>query len=106
MNNWMNGEPFASPASDFATTHRLFQTDSSILEPSQLYVLLDEDEITLNNEMFVVYTNPAQGFQDEPSRRHKTGNPLVFADGHSEMFIFTDDDQDLEELENAATVSQ
>ena len=106
MNNWMNGEPFASPADDLDTTHRLFQTDSSILKPSQLYVFLDEDEITLNDGMFVVYMNPAQGFQDEPSRRHKTGYPLVFADGHSEIFTFIDDDQDLKELENAATISQ
>jgi prepilin-type N-terminal cleavage/methylation domain-containing protein len=106
MNNWMNGEPFASPANDFDTAHRLFQKDASISNPSQLYVFLDEDESTLNDGMFVVYMNPAQGLQDEPSRRHKTRYPLVFADGHSEIFKFFYQDQDFEKLRGAATVSQ
>ena len=61
MNNWMNGEPFASAANDFDTAHRLFQKDSSISSPSQSYVFLDEDESTFNDGMFVVYMNPIQG---------------------------------------------
>jgi prepilin-type N-terminal cleavage/methylation domain-containing protein len=104
MNNWMNGWPFADLSDTVDSTHRLFQTDSSIITPSQLYVFLDEDDITINDGMFVVYMNPDEGFQDEPSQRHITGYPLVFADGHSEIFKFVDDDQDLEKLESAATV--
>jgi len=106
MNNWMNGEPFASAANDFDTTHRLFQTESSIINPSQLYVFLDEDDSTINDGMFVVYMSPEQGIQDEPSQRHKTGYPLVFADGHSEIFKLTGKDADLARLRDAASVSQ
>ena len=106
MNNWMNGEPFASAANDFDTAHRLFQKDSSISSPSQSYVFLDEDESTLNDGMFVVYMNPIQGLQDRPAHRHKTGYSLIFADGHSEIFRFFDEDRDLEKLRGVATVSQ
>jgi type II secretory pathway pseudopilin PulG len=106
MNNWMNGEPFADAANNPDTTHRLFKTDSSIITPSQLYVLIDEDASSINDGMFVVYMNPANGLQDQPSLRHKTGYPLTFADGHAEIFKFYGSSQDLTMLENAATISQ
>jgi len=105
MNNWMNGQPFADSGNDIDTAHRLFKKDTDVLKPSQLYVFLDEDESTINDGMFVVYMNPAQGVQDEPSHRHKTGYPISFADGHAEIFHFAEDDEvDLATLENAATI--
>src|SRR5271168_4567801 len=55
MNNWMNGEPFASSANNFDMAHRLFQKDAGIITPSQLFVFLDEDGSTINDGMFVVY---------------------------------------------------
>jgi len=106
MNNWMNGEPFADPANNLDMTHRLFKTESSISSPSQLYVFIDEDASSINDGMFVVYMNPAEGLQDQPSLRHKTGYPLTFADGHAEIFPFINDDQDVAKLRNAATVPQ
>lgn len=106
MNNWMNGEPFADAANNLDTAHRLFKTDSSIVNPSQLYVFIDEDASSINDGMFVVYMNPAAGLQDQPSRRHKTGYPLTFADGHAEIFRFYSEVQDLTKLEDAATISQ
>jgi prepilin-type N-terminal cleavage/methylation domain-containing protein len=105
MNNWMNGEPYAS-LSDFDYGHRLFKTDTSIPNPSQLYVFLDEDASTINDGMFVMYMNPDQGLQDYPSRRHKTSFPLTFADGHAESLKLGGDSQLLSELENVATVPQ
>jgi prepilin-type N-terminal cleavage/methylation domain-containing protein len=105
MNNWMNGQPFGDSANDLDTTHRLFATESSITTPAQLFVFIDEGE-SINDGMFVVYMDPARGFQDEPAARHKTGYPLTFADGHAEMFRFFDDDQDLAKLESVATVLQ
>ena len=105
MNNWMNGEPFASPANDFDTAHRLFRKDASISRPSQLYVFLDEDASTINDGMFVVYMNPVAGFQDQPTRRHKTGYPITFADGHAEIFRFTSYAENLAKLQSGATMS-
>jgi len=104
MNNWMNGEPFASPANDFDGAHRFFKKDTVITSPSQLYVFLDEDDSTINDGMFVVYMNPAEGFQDEPSLRHKIGYPITFADGHAEIFRFANGYANLIQLEGVATV--
>jgi prepilin-type N-terminal cleavage/methylation domain-containing protein len=106
MNNWMNGEPFANAANNLDTTHRLFQRDSSILSPAQLYIFLDEDDSTINDGMFVVYMDPAQGMQDEPSLRHKTGYPLAFGDGHSESFKVANASVELLKLESAATIPE
>ena len=106
MNNWMNGEPFADSANNLDLGHRLFKTESSITSPSSLYVFIDEDAGTINDGMFVVYMNPANGLQDQPSLRHKTGYPLTFADGHAEVYRFYGAGQDLANLENAATVAQ
>ena len=106
MNNWMNGEPFADPANNLDTAHRLFKTESSILSPSQLYVFIDEDASTINDGMFVVYMNPAEGLQDQPSRRHQTGYPLTFTDGHAEIFKLSGGNVDAQNLVSAATVSQ
>ena len=104
MNNWMNGEPFASPANNLDTAHRLFRVDATIAAPAQLYIFVDEDDSTINDGMFVVYMNPAEGLQDEPSLRHQTGYPLAFADGHSEAFRLGSVSQDLGQLELAATL--
>jgi len=106
MNNWMNGEPFADSANDLDTAHRLFKTETSIPNASKLYVFIDEDASTINDGMFVVYMNPAEGLQDQPSRLHKTGYPLAFADGHTEIFKLMNSTQDLSSLENGATVTQ
>jgi prepilin-type N-terminal cleavage/methylation domain-containing protein len=107
MNNWMNGVPFVSVNSnDLDTAHRLFQTESSIATPSQMFVFIDEDASTINDAMFVTVMNPAEGFEDQPALRHKTGYPLTFADGHAEIFPFISDDQDAAKLRSAATVPQ
>ncbi|HXA44583.1 MAG TPA: prepilin-type N-terminal cleavage/methylation domain-containing protein [Candidatus Angelobacter sp.] len=104
MNNWMYGEPFASPANNFDPAHRLFQKDAAVIRPSQLYVFLDEDGSTINDGMFVVYMDPAEGFQDEPSLRHQIGYPITFADGHAEIFKFNNGYDNLLQLEAVATI--
>jgi prepilin-type processing-associated H-X9-DG protein len=104
MNNWMNGEPFASPANDVDAAHRLFRKDTGINRPSELYVFLDEDDSTINDGMFVVYMSAVEGFQDVPANRHQTGYPITFADGHAEIFKFKDYYANLAKLQSVATV--
>jgi prepilin-type N-terminal cleavage/methylation domain-containing protein len=107
MNNWMNGVPFASSeTSDLDPSHRLFKTESSLSTPAQLFVFIDEDAATLNDGMFVTIMNPKEGFEDLPARRHRTGYPLSFADGHAEIFRFSNESEDLANLRNVTTVSQ
>ena len=108
MNNWMNGLPYASwdKSAGLDTNHCLFARESAIMKPSELFVFIDEDESTINDAMFVTIMNPAEGLEDQPARRHKTGYPLAFADGHAEVFKFGDDAYVLNQLRNAATITQ
>ena len=104
MNNWMYGEPFADAADNFDGAHRLFKKEAGITAPSQMYVFIDEDGSTINDGMFVVYMDPAEGFQDEPSLRHKIGYPITFADGHAEIYRFNNGYDNLLRLEAVATI--
>ena len=104
MSNWMNGEPFANAANSIDSIHRLFQREAGILTPSQLFVFIDEDASTINDGMFVVYMDPSQGFQDQPSLRHQRGYPLTFADGHAEFFEFKNSYNNLLQLESVASI--
>jgi prepilin-type N-terminal cleavage/methylation domain-containing protein/prepilin-type processing-associated H-X9-DG protein len=107
MNNWMNGVPFASIYSnDLDTTNRLFKAESSLSTPSHLFVFIDEDQSTINDAMFVTTMNPREGFEDSPARRHRSGYPLSFADGHAEIFRFINDNEDLARLRSVTTVPQ
>jgi prepilin-type N-terminal cleavage/methylation domain-containing protein len=128
MNTWMNGMPLANINNDPDLTHRVFTTDTSIPLPSQLFVLIDEDEGTINDGMFVVFMNSGEELVDVPAlRRHRFAYPLAFADGHAEIFRLTDGDtkswsvgdprpseidsdgntnSDLVRLRNASTVPQ
>src|ERR1035437_4100896 len=106
MNNWMNGIPYASwnKSAGLDASNRLFETESSMPTPSQLFVFTDEDQSTINDAMFVTIMNPREGFEDLPARRHKTGYPLAFADGHAEIFRFVNGNDDLAKLRGVATV--
>jgi prepilin-type N-terminal cleavage/methylation domain-containing protein len=108
MNNWMNGIPYASweQSAGLDAGHRFFETESGITTPSQLFVFIDEDQSTINDAMFVTILDPREGFEDLPVRRHKTGYPLSFADGHAEIFRFISEAEDLARLRNAATLHQ
>jgi len=66
-----------------------FSKFSSITNPapSQLFVFIDENEVTLDSDIFVLpMTNSSDyGFwPDMPSNRHNQGANLSFADGHVE----------------------
>jgi prepilin-type processing-associated H-X9-DG protein len=107
MNNWMNGVPFATlDPNSRDPSHQLFTTDSNMTAPSQLYVFIDEDAGTINDAMFVLIMNPTEGVEDLPARRHKTGYPISFADGHAETFRLINGNEDLSELRSVATRSQ
>jgi Tfp pilus assembly major pilin PilA len=69
-----------------------YSTYSDIPRPSQLWVLVDEDERSINDGFFV--TDPtAQVWFDFPANsahRHNYSFALNFADGHSEVWRYRD----------------
>jgi len=61
-------------------------------QPSQLFVFIDENELTLSDDQFG-YPSPNDGWigywWDMPSNRHNQGANLSFADGHVERWRWT-----------------
>jgi prepilin-type N-terminal cleavage/methylation domain-containing protein len=81
--------PRPSTASDYIP---FYAKDSDIPNPSQSWVLLEEDERSINDGFFL--TDPtAKIWFDFPAisiRRHNYSFVLSFADGHSEVWRHTD----------------
>jgi hypothetical protein len=81
--------PRPSTAGDYVP---FYAKDSDIPNPSQSWVLLEEDERSINDGFFL--TDPtANIWFDFPAisiRRHNYSFVLSFADGHSEIWRHTD----------------
>ncbi len=88
MNNWMNGLSPAEWMPDLDPSRRVYQKDSDVPAPARLFVFIDEDRDSVNDAMFMVIMDPGYYLNDVPTRAHKTGYPLSFADGHAESFKF------------------
>ena len=110
MNNWMNGISPALWIDGLDPSRKIYQKDSDIPAPSQLFVFMDEDPAGVDDAMFAVIIDPGYGMINIPTRIHRTAYPLSFADGHAESFkwLYADinpDDQDVINLRNAAYIS-
>lgn len=105
MNSFMGGRALAStPKGSVPSTGDqykyipFFAKESELVRPSELWVLLDEDERSINDGFFAPDPpNPATGqsqtWYDFPANtdyRHGLSFGLNFADGHSEMFRLID----------------
>lgn len=97
MNGWMNGRSYgdpsgasttyiAPPATEGALHFRFFRKEAQLSKPSNLWIMLDEDDISLNDSMFLVDMGSGSGLVDLFSRRHKDAYGINFADGHSEIY--------------------
>lgn len=90
MNGFMGARdvalgPIPSTAADYVL---FYAKDSEIPRPSQLWVLLDEDERSINDGFFITDPN-GRLWVDFPaisSHRHGYSFSLNFADGHSEVW--------------------
>jgi prepilin-type N-terminal cleavage/methylation domain-containing protein len=95
MNCFMGGRDpstgvIPSTAGDFV---QFYAKDSEIPQPSQLWVMLDEDERSINDAFFV--SDPtAQVWIDYPAmsaHRHDWSYALNFGDGHSSVWRLSDE---------------
>jgi len=100
-------------------THRFFRKETEVvgnISPSSLWVIMDEDEVSINDcRMWIV--PDLTGFLDVPGSLHGAAACLAFADGHSELKKWVDErtaraepgafsanNQDLEWLKQRTTV--
>jgi len=90
MNAFMGGrDPKIGPLPATATGYvPFFVKDSDLRHPYRLWVMIDEDETTINDGFFL--TDPdARNWLDLPAKsahRHSYSFPLTFADGHTDAW--------------------
>ena len=70
----------------------VFYKDTDFIQPgpSMTFVLLDENEGSINDTLFCDSPLDPNHWQDAPATRHGGGGGLSFADGHSEIKKWTD----------------
>jgi prepilin-type N-terminal cleavage/methylation domain-containing protein len=101
MNSYMGGTSFGvSPVwtpippnnvpSNRNPTTPVYFKDTEIRKPSQTWVVLDEDQASINDAMFLVDMGGGARFLDLPSRNHGFGYGINFADGHAEIYVLRD----------------
>jgi type II secretory pathway pseudopilin PulG len=98
MNSWMNGRSsgdptgastYETPTKDDQLTYVLFRKESQLLNPSALWCLIDEDENTINDSMFMVSMSNFNGIWDRPTVRHGNAYAFSYYDGHFELVHLT-----------------
>jgi prepilin-type N-terminal cleavage/methylation domain-containing protein/prepilin-type processing-associated H-X9-DG protein len=85
MNMYMGRSGFGGSTA----THRFFTKAASITKPSRFYVVMDEDDNTINDGMFRTDGQAIAGntlkVSDWPAYYHGGSGGISFADGHAEM---------------------
>jgi prepilin-type N-terminal cleavage/methylation domain-containing protein/prepilin-type processing-associated H-X9-DG protein len=85
MNCWMNPiTPWGTP-----TNERIFRKSTDILNPSGMFVFIDEASYTIDDGYFVSGPNYTQWINN-PATWHANGCGLSFADGHAEIKVWKD----------------
>jgi len=65
----------------------VYTKEAEIKMPSKTWLVLDEDQQSINDGMFVVNVVTAGQFADLPARVHANGYGINFNDGHAEVYL-------------------
>ena len=60
--------------------------ETELTRPANIFVFLDESEVTIEDGVYLLYRDPADFWQNGPAHRHGHGANLSFADGHCERW--------------------
>ena len=98
MNAYLNAQSFGvtptwvmtSPNNAMNPNAPVYRKESELRRPAQTWVILDEDQESINDGMFMVDMGGAARFLDLPSRNHGYGYGINFADGHAEIYNLRD----------------
>jgi prepilin-type N-terminal cleavage/methylation domain-containing protein len=98
MNSYMGGRSFGaatgwvitSPTTAQDPNYPVYLKETEMKLPSQTWLVLDEDQASINDAMCVVDAGGAYRFADLPSRAHGNGYGINFNDGHAEIYVFRD----------------
>jgi prepilin-type N-terminal cleavage/methylation domain-containing protein len=91
MNGWM-GSRYMESFYYGQANYRTFIRESEIAasSPSELWMIMDEHEDSIDDAWFLVTMNDSQPFASFPATRHQRGCCLNFADGHVQLFKLRD----------------
>ncbi|MBP9901048.1 MAG: prepilin-type N-terminal cleavage/methylation domain-containing protein [Verrucomicrobiota bacterium] len=97
MNSYLNGRSLGSspdwvvtsPTSPRDPNKPVYRKESEIKAPAQTWLVLDEDQASINDGMFLLDVGSAR-FPDLPSRAHGFGYGINFNDGHAEIYQLRD----------------
>ena len=99
MNSYMNGRNFGvtpgwvitSPNGPQAPNAPVYRKENQIKNPAKTWLVIDEQQATMNDGMFVVNMGPWSGVMaDKMSDNHGNAYCLNFNDGHSEIIKLRD----------------
>ena len=87
MNDHMGTDPAVMAATDLPG-YQTFTKQSNIRKPSDIFVTIDEDDVTINDAWFLITPKPLNitwTIYDWPATYHGGGSGISFADGHAEI---------------------
>ncbi|HOX59224.1 MAG TPA: prepilin-type N-terminal cleavage/methylation domain-containing protein [Candidatus Paceibacterota bacterium] len=70
--------------------HPVFIREAEIKVPSQVWLVVDEDQESINDGMCLVDVGGGARFLDLPARAHTFGYGINFNDGHAEIYKLRD----------------
>ena len=88
MNAWMN--PISSEGQLDDTHYTVFTKQSTIHNPSQIWVTIDENPRSINDGWFLVQPDKPTIWRDIPAAYHNNAGGISFADSHAEIKKWTD----------------
>ena len=98
MNSYMNGTSYGasvtwvvtSPNGDQDPNFPVYTKESQFNKPSKIWLVLDEDQASINDAMFLVDVGGSARFLDLPARAHGNGYGINFNAGHAEIYVLRD----------------
>ena len=90
MNGCINGDSWYTVEID--KTHYTFRKLSTIIEPVEKYVFLDEHPDAIDDGYHLTFVNRVQLWGNMPANYHNGAAGFSFADGHAEVHKWRDPD--------------
>jgi hypothetical protein len=91
MNGWI-GSRYMETGNYISKGYRTFVRENEVANagPSQLWVLIDEHELSIDDCWFLVTMDDSRPFASYPASRHENSYMLAFADSHVEGYKLRD----------------
>lgn len=90
MNGWIGSRYMDSLQRNSGFKTFVRDTDLAAAKPARLWLLVEEHEASIDDGWFLVTMDDSRPFASFPAVRHAQGAGVSYADGHAELFRYTD----------------